>query len=331
MNYLLFDIECVYDKQEQYMLSFGYVKTDKDFNVIKREDILINPNLTFSLTDVGVPVYYTIREILNSPIFPEVYHKIKSLLEEKDQYVIGHAIMNDVNYLVDECISYELDGFNFSFFDAQIIYCLLNNETRRVSLDNILLNLGIARSNLHRSDEDAYHTMLYLQAMCKQKGMTLDQLFKETKAIPGMVREKEIVEPILLDWVKSTFLSDEFKQIALKEGLKKINVSSVGKLKGKTFGFNTGILYRDLDYSLYLIYLISKEGGAFKQDSEVDYCIYEYNDCPYQERLSISEYWMGDFITIDELCTRLGINEEDIKESSKDYFKNLICLTSGVY
>lgn len=58
MNYLLFDIECVYDKQEQYMLSFGYVKTDKDFNVIKREDILINPNLTFSLTDVGPSILH---------------------------------------------------------------------------------------------------------------------------------------------------------------------------------------------------------------------------------------------------------------------------------
>ena len=65
----IFDIECVHEKNVQYMLSFGYVITDEDFNVIEKEDVLINPNLPFSLTDVGVPVYYSIREILNSPIF----------------------------------------------------------------------------------------------------------------------------------------------------------------------------------------------------------------------------------------------------------------------
>lgn len=324
MRYLFFDIECVHEKNVQYMLSFGYVITDEDFNVIEKEDVLINPNLPFSLTDVGVPVYYSIREILNSPIFPDVYNKIKELLEDKSYYVIGHAIINDVQYLIDECISYELDGFNFEYYDAQLIYCYLNNETRRVSLDNILVSYAIERSNLHRSDEDAYHTMIYLKSICNQKGMTLKDLIKDTKAIPGVIKGKETLEPFMLGWIHPSCNSIEFKQIALNVGLTYLTDSNGGKLNGKTFGINSKILYHDLNFSLWLINQILSNGGSFSLSLDVDYFIHEYNDCPYQEKLSINESWCGDFIDIKELYNYLGINEEDVETLSKDYFERLV-------
>lgn len=43
MNFLFFDIECAVCNQEKRICSFGYVLTDCNLNIIKKEDILINP------------------------------------------------------------------------------------------------------------------------------------------------------------------------------------------------------------------------------------------------------------------------------------------------
>ena len=47
MNYLFFDIEC---SDGRHMCSFGYVLTDSNFAILKKEDILINPEAPFRLS-----------------------------------------------------------------------------------------------------------------------------------------------------------------------------------------------------------------------------------------------------------------------------------------
>ena len=52
MDLVFFDIECasVY-KTSAKICAFGYVVCDENFNIIKKEDILINPKGAFHLTD----------------------------------------------------------------------------------------------------------------------------------------------------------------------------------------------------------------------------------------------------------------------------------------
>ena len=44
LDYLFFDIEA---SEGRSMCSFGYVLTDENFNVLEKEDILINPEARF--------------------------------------------------------------------------------------------------------------------------------------------------------------------------------------------------------------------------------------------------------------------------------------------
>ena len=52
MKYVFFDIECacVY-KCVAKICAFGYVVTDENYNVLAKEDILVNPKGKFHLTD----------------------------------------------------------------------------------------------------------------------------------------------------------------------------------------------------------------------------------------------------------------------------------------
>ena len=52
MKYLFFDIECsVVSKNAAKICAFGYCLTDEKFNILEKEDILINPQGSFHLTD----------------------------------------------------------------------------------------------------------------------------------------------------------------------------------------------------------------------------------------------------------------------------------------
>ena len=73
MKYLFFDIECA-DGGKATICSFGYVIADMDFKIIKREDIIINPEGRFFLTGRAgrpdVELAYPIERFKKAPTFP---------------------------------------------------------------------------------------------------------------------------------------------------------------------------------------------------------------------------------------------------------------------
>ena len=50
MNYLFFDIECC---DGNHICSFGYVITNESFEILEKEDIIINPQWRFKLGRAG--------------------------------------------------------------------------------------------------------------------------------------------------------------------------------------------------------------------------------------------------------------------------------------
>ena len=94
--YLFFDIECAsVNKNTAKICAFGYCLTDEDFNVVKKEDILINPHGGFHLTDRrgerGLVLPYDYNEFKECPDFPAVAQRIYAMLQDKDTLVCGHA------------------------------------------------------------------------------------------------------------------------------------------------------------------------------------------------------------------------------------------------
>ena len=125
MRYLFFDIECSEGKS---MCSFGYVLTDEKFRILEKDDILMNPEAIFHTgawgkknreAYPGIEMAYPKEVFLKSPTFPALYEKIKSLIEYKDQTVIGFSHKNDTVFLDNACKRYNLPSIDYDFVDVQ--------------------------------------------------------------------------------------------------------------------------------------------------------------------------------------------------------------------
>lgn len=199
MKYLFFDIECsVVSKNAAKICAFGYCLTDEQFHILEKEDILINPQGGFHLTDrkgtQGLVLPYEYSDFKKYPTFLEKAEKIYALLQDKDTLVAGHATMNDVKYLNLESKRFQLPSFAFTFADTQFVYMNRIKEfSRQFGLGSIAQELGV-EFTAHRAVDDAYATMKVAEAMCKAEGLTFPELIKKYEITLGKIENYEIMQ-----------------------------------------------------------------------------------------------------------------------------------------
>lgn len=197
MKYLFFDIECAsVFKNTAKICAFGYCLTDENFNILEKEDILINPQGGFHLTDrkgtQGLVLPYAYEDFKNYPTFPEVAPRIYALLEDENSLVAGHATMNDVKYLNLESKRFSLPSFQFDFADTQFVYMnRIGVFNRQFGLGAIADALGV-RFTPHRAADDAYATMRIAEAMCREENLTLRELLKKYRIRLGRIEGYEV-------------------------------------------------------------------------------------------------------------------------------------------
>ena len=189
MKYLFFDIECA-DGGKATICSFGYVIADMDFKIIKREDIIMNPEGKFYLTGRAgrpdVELAYPKETFFRSPKFPKFHSKLKALLENEEYYIVGHSIGDDVTYLNKACERYGLEPFKFSYFDTQRMYREIKGDRKSISLEHALDAYEVtARFRYHQSVEDARATMFLLEALLKKVDMPFEAYRNSTDRCTG--------------------------------------------------------------------------------------------------------------------------------------------------
>ena len=251
MKYLFFDIECsVVSKNVAKICAFGYCLTDEKFNILEKEDILINPQGGFHLTDrkgtQGLVLPYEYANFKKYPTFQEKADKIYSLLQDRDTLVSGHATMNDVKYLNFESKRFNLPPFDFAFADTQFVYMNRIGEfSRQFGLGSIAQELGV-EFTAHRAVDDAYATMKVAEAMCKEEGLTFLELLEKYQITLGKIQNYEITQTTSMAFVEykkaqekrkeeREKLKAEFHIFADKEKRKR---AKDGKLKGKNICFS---------------------------------------------------------------------------------------------
>ena len=251
MKYLFFDIECsVVSKSAAKICAFGYCLTDEQFHILEKEDILINPQGGFHLTDrkgtQGLVLPYEYASFKKYPTFLEKAEKIYSLLQDTDTLVCGHATMNDVKYLNFESKRFRLPSFEFSFTDTQFIYMNVVGEfSRQFGLGAIAKELGV-EFIAHRAVDDAYATMKIAEAMCKSEGLSLSALIEKYGVRLGKIENYQIEQT-----TSTAFIAYKQEQERKKEererkkaefhifaDREKRRRSKEGKLKGKQICFS---------------------------------------------------------------------------------------------
>lgn len=234
MNYLFFDLEFATSKGGQIKIcEFGYVVTDENFKIIKRDNFIINPNISRKDWD-----YRVVRKILNREIneyekglkFNYYYNDIFRLICNAD-YIFGHTLDGDVKALNDECKRYGLNSLNFKFYDIKEFYKQYSATSKSTSLTNILHNLEIeGESGEHDAEVDAVNTMLELKEMIQKLEVSVEELIELSPS----------AESYNKDYVIYT-LEDDIIATALKESDN--NYLHKGSINSKIFAqFSDNVL-----------------------------------------------------------------------------------------
>lgn len=172
MQYLFFDIECA--DGNRAICEFGYVLTDEKFNVLRKRNILIDPECKFNLTgregQADLILSYPYEEYYKYYPFDDSYETIKELMTRDDLMIFGHAVNNDTGFLFKDCNRYKLPLFDYVAYDIQKMLPLFDKQNKKyTSLDNAFIDLVPAdvRNTLinHRACDDAMKTMLVFKAM----------------------------------------------------------------------------------------------------------------------------------------------------------------------
>lgn len=289
MNLLFFDIECAgVHKTYAKICAFGYVLCDNKFNIIEKRDVLINPKGRFELTDRkgvrGLVLPYKYEDFKKFPLFTAEYAKIKSLLEDPANIVIGHAVLNDVKYLNLETGRFSLQPFNYKFWDSQLVYMTYTNDfSHQFGLEHIAEQLNVEFVP-HRAADDAYATMKIVEEICKREKCDFLTLAKKLKMKVGRTAENVVTPPtaeaftayrlaaLAVKAERSQKRQEFYNKLVRQKYLKN------GKLHGKVFIFSR-IIEDNLELSLPLLERIYKMGGRYTQKVEAcNVCVADSDD-----------------------------------------------------
>ncbi len=318
MNYLFFDIECsVVSKKAAKICAFGYCLTDEKFHILEKEDILINPQGGFHLTDrkgtQGLVLPYEYASFKKYPTFREKAEKIYGLLQDKDTLVAGHATMNDVKYLNLESLRFSLPSFHFSFADTQFLYMNKIGEfSRQFGLGAIAEQLGV-EFVAHRAVDDAYATMKVAEAMCKSEGLTLPEILKKYEITLGKIENHEITQSTSTAFIAYKALQERKKEEREKKKVEfyrfldreKRKRSKEGALKGKKICFSHP-LELELPRSKKLLSAVLAAGGYFTSRAE-ECDMYVCLEGEGGARMKSVQAANGQILTVEEMEGYLGI------------------------
>ena len=343
MNYCFFDIECANCfGGKGKICSFGYVITDEQFNILEKKDIVINPRSSFNLGP-DLKLAYTKAEFRQAAPFPDYYDEIGALLEYPEYVILGYSIENDCNFLRSDCKRYELPSFDFPFYDVQCIVMQLFDLQNMPSLQKALEFFGMHEDQeIHKSDDDAYMTMLAMKGACEHLGITASELLARYPIAQGSLKDYEIHSNYKEERERQRALKDAERQKAISEANRnRIRYNSPnfyafqrhlrrmtsqigdGVLNGQRISLSSGYEKNHYRQMLKITELIAQAGGQYVQ--KASHCSLFVaceeldgagNVMPDKRRNfvenAIEEGSDAQIILLTDLLSMLGITEEEL-------------------
>ncbi len=345
MNYCFFDIECAncYGGKGK-ICSFGYVLTDEHFRVLEKKDIVINPRSSFNLGP-DLKLAYTKAEFRQAPPFPDFYDEIGALLEYPEYVILGYSIENDCNFLRADCKRYDLPCFDFPFHDVQCMVMQMFDLQNMPSLQKALEFFGMHEDQeIHKSDDDAYMTMLAMKGACQHLGITAAELLDRYPVAQGTLQNYEIHSNYKEERERQRAAKEAERQKALNDANRnRIRYNSPnfyafqrhlrrlageggeGELNGLRVSLSSGYEKNNYRQMLKLTELITQNGGHYVQKAsqcnlfvaceELDGA---GNIMPDKRRTfvenAIKEGSEAKIILFPELLALLHITEEELAE-----------------
>ncbi|MBQ8439511.1 MAG: hypothetical protein IJX19_02505 [Clostridia bacterium] len=191
MKLLFFDMEFADGKVPGSIYSFGYLVTDEDFEILTPPtDLLIDPESTWNEYVEQNILAYPKEEVEASPNFSARYEVLKALFEDAD-LAVGFALNNDLRALRKDCERYGLPMIQISSFDTERLCRMMEEHKDAHGLGGYVQAwCGEVPDHRHRSDGDAYATMLLFKAICDAKHVTPEMMALAYPECRGAQKEK---------------------------------------------------------------------------------------------------------------------------------------------
>lgn len=326
MKYLFFDIECC---DAVHMCEFGYVLIDEQFNIINRECITINPEHKFRLTGRSnardITLGFSEEVYFNSPIFPDVYDRIKAILETPDCQIVGFSTRDDNKFLATAWDTYGLPPIPFNYIDFQILYRAYTHDKNLTSIEKISSELCIKDIVLHKSDDDSYAVMRALQCVSNKEGLDIANTLKYLKKVSGNYKAEQAKEH------NESLLGKKAQKKYLQNFIR--NLEKYPPLRPQIFSGKSICISRQMQKTrfneyLNLIKALYDGGGIYTgKASECDIFVKYSADDEEDIRLEsakkvIEEGRLIEIVSLAEILTKLNISEETLSQT--DYSHNAV-------
>ena len=192
MKLLFFDMEFADGRVPGSIYSFGYVITDEEFEILTPPtDLLINPESTWNEYVEQNILAYPKETVESSPNFLQVYPQLKELFEGVD-LTVGFSLNNDIRALRKDCERYGLPMLSFASFDTERLCRMMEEHKDAHGLGGYVEAwCGEIPNNRHRSDGDAYATMLLFRAICTAKHATPEMMQLAYPECMGQKKEEK--------------------------------------------------------------------------------------------------------------------------------------------
>ncbi len=180
MKIVFFDMEFANGKIPGSVYSIGYVQTDHKFKLTEPQtDLLMNPDCEWNAYVRSHILAYPMRIVKEAALFPSYYKRLKRLLCRAD-LVVGFAVKNDTVALRRACERYGLKPLEFDCLDMERVCKTYQDHPEAHGLSGyVRAYCGEEPKNQHRSDGDAYATMMLLRAICELHGLSPKKLKQE--------------------------------------------------------------------------------------------------------------------------------------------------------
>lgn len=184
---LFFDIECAntFDNICK-MCSFGYIVTDDEFNIIEQDDIIIDPEDKFDWylfsKKSSTRLAYKKEVYYSKDNFVKNYERISEILKDEYIGIFGFSVSNDLKFIYDSCIRYDLSHVNIKAFDIQMLLKENDNDFNGSLIINYKKEFPNSDKSdiFHNSIDDAIMTMELLRNLCEKNNESIYDLLHKT-------------------------------------------------------------------------------------------------------------------------------------------------------
>lgn len=312
MNYLFFDTECAYGRGG--ICEFGYILTDENFNVIKADNLLINPHIKFDdygHQKAGIIFAYSKDEYYSSPDIMDRYDEIANLLTDKNNVVIGYATDSDAKFLINDLDRFDLPYINFTFWDVLKMYRLIAKRDTQLKLDILYAETGKKQLMHHEALADTEMTIEVLKKLLSDHGMTFQSVMETFKEASGESFNGRLVfnDGSVFNYTKGGRTTVANRRI-LDDHIKSPSIGRLSdKFQGKIFSVAPNIAKENFAVTLATCSRSKKMGGQFT----LSICDAHYLLVDEKSRIPRNRMRRGvKLVKADELETILELNAGDL-------------------